>query len=117
MMKQRLLVMNGQKLLQHEINGEWKIDKISKAGEIRAGIYNIYLAKEAVKDEAIKYEGEIVHADIDFVYQKTGRDFIKHERGLFSELPVFGKNMMIRYNDKQASIQQLAARKTRKLTR
>jgi hypothetical protein len=31
-MKQRLLVMNGQKILQHEQEGRWQNDKVEKAG-------------------------------------------------------------------------------------
>jgi hypothetical protein len=46
-MKQRLLVMNGQKLLQSEHAGQWQVDKVEKAGVIRPGIYNIYLATPA----------------------------------------------------------------------
>jgi hypothetical protein len=31
-MKQRLLVMNGQKIVQHEQEGRWQNDKVEKAG-------------------------------------------------------------------------------------
>ena len=30
-MKKRLLVMNGQKLVQNDFTGEWKTEKVSKA--------------------------------------------------------------------------------------
>ena len=39
-MKQRLLVMNGQKILQHEQEGRWQNDKVEKAGLVKPGIYN-----------------------------------------------------------------------------
>jgi hypothetical protein len=41
-MKQRLLVMNGQKIVQHEQEGRWLNDKVEKAGLVKPGIYNLY---------------------------------------------------------------------------
>ena len=48
-MKRRLLVMNGQKILQNFNENEWKTTGLIKKAEegIKPGIYNIYLAKKA----------------------------------------------------------------------
>ena len=46
---QRLLVMNGQRLLQSEQGGQWNTDKVEKAGTIKPGIYNIHLSAQADK--------------------------------------------------------------------
>ena len=48
-MKQRLLVMNGQKIVQHEQEGRWQNDKVEKAGPVKPGIYNLYLASQPDK--------------------------------------------------------------------
>ncbi|WP_407214844.1 KfrB domain-containing protein [Enterobacter kobei] len=47
MSKQRVLVMNGQRVLQSEETGKWKNDNVDKAGSIKRGIYPLYLCQEA----------------------------------------------------------------------
>ena len=46
-MKQRLLVMNGQKIVQSEQAGAWINQKVDKAGALNPGIYNLYMAQVA----------------------------------------------------------------------
>ena len=41
-MKQRLLVMNGQKLVQSEQGGQWVTSKVEKAGAIKPGLYCVF---------------------------------------------------------------------------
>lgn len=95
LVKQRLLVMNGQRLLQGERNGEWAIQKVDKAGALKPGIYDIYLSKPA--DKSLSYDGVVLYADKDFVYQRVGRDYVKHERSSFSTVPEAGSSMHIYY--------------------
>ena len=115
-MKQRLLVMNGQKLVQNEVDGKWKTVKVTKAPDLKAGIYNIYLAKEA---ETINhtYDGLIVHVDKDFFYQKSGSEFIKHPAKYFLKLPEIGKNITVQYDNNATRATEYSPTKTRKLTR
>ena len=95
MVKQRLLVMNGQRLVQNEQAGEWQTDKVEKAGTLKPGIYNIHLAGQA--DKTKSHDGVIVHADKEHVYQQTGKNFVKHDRSSFDKIPDIGGNSSITY--------------------
>ena len=96
-MKQRLLVMNGQRLIQSEQGGEWSTDKVEKAGMIKPGIYPLYLSKQADKDKS--HEGVVLHSDNAHVYQQIGKNLVKHDRADFDKVPVIGSHSRIDYND------------------
>ena len=87
-MKQRLLVMNGSRIVQNEQEGQWKSEKVDKAGALKPGIYNLYLASRA--DKAATHSGVIVHADKDNVYQQVGRNYVMHARADFDKVPEIG---------------------------
>ena len=95
-MKQRLLVMNGQKLVQSENKGQWNTDKVEKAGAVRPGIYAIHLASPA--DKSRSHDGVLVHADKDHIYQQVGKHFVKHDRSNFDKLPDIGANVSVNYD-------------------
>ena len=95
-MKQRLLVMNGQRLVQSEQGGQWNTDKVEKAGLIKPGIYNIHLSAQA--DKAKTEDGVILHTDRDHVYQQVGKNFVKHDRSDFDKVPEIGSAKSISYN-------------------
>jgi 5S rRNA maturation endonuclease (ribonuclease M5) len=95
-MKQRLVVMNGQRILQSEHEGVWKNQKVDKAGELKPGIYNIYMAEKA--DKSKRYDGVIVHTDNDNVYQKIDKKFVMHSRKDFDIVTVIGSAKSINYN-------------------
>lgn len=117
MLKQRLLVMNKQKLLQNEINGVWKTEKVSKEPNLKPGIYDIYLAREPLKNKPVKYEGTIIHINKDYVFQKTGNSFVMHPCNVFEKLPAIGKNLTIQYNESLVSAEETTLKKTKKLSR
>ena len=50
-MKQRLLVMNGQRIVQAEQEGAWANQKVDKAGALKPGMYNLYMAQQADKKQ------------------------------------------------------------------
>lgn len=114
-MKQRLLVMNGQRLLQKENEGQWEIEKVDKAGAIKPGIYNIHLATQA--DKANTYDGVVLHSDKDYVYQKVGKNYIKHDRKSFDKIPVNGSMFSIKYNGDTAIISASSIKQSRGLSR
>jgi cell filamentation protein len=101
-MKQRLLVMNGQRLVQSEQGGQWNTDKVEKAGTVKPGIYNIHLSTQA--DKAKTHDGVIVHADKDHVYQQVGKNFVKHDRSDFDKVPDIGNNSSIKYDGGKATV-------------
>jgi hypothetical protein len=102
LMKQRLLVMNGQRLVQSEKGGEWNTDKVEKAGAVKPGIYNIHLSTQA--DKTKSHDGPVIHADKDSVYQQVGRSFVKHDRADFDKVPEIGSNSSIKYDNGKASV-------------
>lgn len=101
-MKQRLLVMNGQRLVQSEQGGQWNTDKVEKAGTMKPGIYNIYLSVQA--DKTKTQDGLIVYADPDHVYQQVGKNFVKHERADFDKVPDIGGNSSVKYDNGKAVV-------------
>jgi hypothetical protein len=101
-MKQRLLVMNGQRLVQSEQGGQWNTDKVEKAGTIKPGIYNIHLSAQA--DKAKTQDGVIVYADQNHVYQQVGKSFVKHDRLSFDKVPEIGGNLSVKYDNGKAIV-------------
>lgn len=114
-MKQRVLVMNGQRLVQNENDGQWETDKVDKAGAIKPGIYNIHLATDA--DQAKAYEGVIIHADKAYVYQQVGKSFVRHDRTLFDKVPVIGSSSSIKYEGNKAIVAASSVKQGRRLSR
>jgi cell filamentation protein len=113
-MKQRLLVMNGQRLVQSEQGGQWNTDKVEKAGIVKPGIYNIHLSSQADKTKA--HDGVIVHADKDHVYQQVGKNFVKHDRADFDKVPDIGGNSSIKYEDEKAVVSASTIKLGRKIS-
>ena len=101
-MKQRLLVMNGQRLVQSEQAGQWTTDKVEKAGLVKPGIYNIHLFTQADKSQT--HEGVILHADKTHVYQQVGKQYVRHDRIDFGKLPEIGSNSSIQYAGDKAQV-------------
>ena len=95
-MKLRLLVMNGQCIVQHEQGGAWTNHKVAKAGELKPGIYNLYGAQPA--DKARRYDGLIVYLDSNSVFQQVGASFVTHRRSDFAKLPEIGRTRIIAYD-------------------
>lgn len=95
-MKQRLLVMNGQRIVQTELEGVWANQKVDKAGALRPGMYNLYTAQQADKEQA--HAGVIVHADKGQVYQQVGKNFVMHARSDFGKVPEIGESKSISYS-------------------
>lgn len=101
-MKQRLLVMNGQRLVQSEQGGQWQTDRVEKAGATKPGIYNIYLA--TAPDKSKRHDGPIVYIDKSNVFQQVGKAFVKHALSAFVKAPEVGANSSIAYVDGKAQV-------------
>jgi len=95
-MTQRLLVMNGQRILQTAQGSDWSNQKVDKAGELRPGIYNLSGATKA--DRAKTHTGPILHADATSVYQGDARSIVAHARGDFGKVPEIGSTKTISYD-------------------
>lgn len=97
----RLLVMNGQRLLQAKTEEEWKTEKVDKAPEtLKPGIYNLSSAVTPTINS--EYTGHILHLDDTFVYQQVGTSnrVVAHPRDAFQALKLrHGMLKTVRYND------------------
>ncbi|MFZ1850899.1 MAG: KfrB domain-containing protein [Nitrosomonas sp.] len=104
--KLRMIVMNGQKILQTQNNNEWEtMGTIKKVDEgIRPGVYNIYLAKTPVDKN--RYEGQVIHVDKEnsVFYQQVKKDFIVHQLDDVNGKPVAGKDVAITYDEEKATL-------------
>lgn len=97
-MKQRLVVMNGQRIVQTEQSGgTWANSKVDKAGALRPGIYNLYAAVPASKTDV--NSGVILHSDDKLVYQQIGKGCVTHERAAFERVPDVGAARTITYGE------------------
>jgi hypothetical protein len=117
MMKQRIIVMNGQRLLQTHDNGQWNVTKVEKAGSnYEPGVYNLYLAEPA--DKAQQYAGLILHTDKEFVYQQQGDEVVRHARSDFGITPDHGTLRSISYDEhSRAKVMTITGTLSRGMTR
>lgn len=115
--KLRIVVMNGQKIIQAMVNNEWETaGTIKKAEEgIKPGIYNIYLAK--TPEDKKQYEGKILYVDKEneVFYQQAGKDFIVHQLNAINGKPIAGKDVAIEYDGQKAHLTQTDALKKKKV--
>ncbi len=115
--KLRMIVMNGQRIIQAMVNNEWETTgTIKKAEEgIKPGIYNIYMAK--TPEDKKQYEGKILYIDKEneVFYQQTGKDFIVHRLNVMDSKPVAGKDVAIEYDGEKAHLTQADALKKKKV--
>ena len=100
-MEQRLVVMNGQRIVQKTLPGTESFeaatnDVMGKANGLKPGVYNLYSSLPADKQQS--YSGQILHADKESVFQKTGVNIIKHSRSDFDKVPEIGSVISISYN-------------------
>ncbi len=104
--KLRMIVMNGQKILQTQNNNEWETTgTIKKVDEgIKPGVYNIYLATAPVDKN--QYQGQIIYIDKDnsVFYQQVKKDFIVHQLNAVDGKPVAGKDVAITYDGEKATL-------------
>ena len=114
--KLRMIVMNGQKILQTQNNNEWETTgTIKKVDEgIKPGVYNIYLAKTPVDKN--QYEGQIIHVDKDnaVFYQQVNKDYIVHQLNGVDGKPVAGKDVVIKYDGEKATLSLIDALKNKR---
>jgi len=115
--KLRIVVMNGQKIIQALVNNEWETTGTIKKVEegIKPGIYNIYLAQKP--EDKKQYEGKILYVDKEneVFYQQTGKDFIVHQINAINGKPVAGNDVVVEYDGEKAHLTQADALKKKKV--
>ena len=116
-MKQRLLVMNGQRIVQQENESTWTNTKVDKAGDVRPGIYALSTAKPA--DKRKETVGVILHVDNDYVYQEEGRSIVAHDAKAFDTVnqPQPGTMKAVKYDQGKAIAQPASLQQGRGIKR
>jgi hypothetical protein len=54
-----------------------------------------------------RYTGEVVAVDKNYVYQRHGRDTIRHDRNQFNEAPKLGDTVQVQYRDGRATVKNV----------
>jgi hypothetical protein len=114
-MKERFLVMNGQKIVQHEVEGQWQNRSVEKAGVLKPGIYNLYLANQVDKTET--NSGVILHGTNETIFQQVGKKYVKHNREDFDIMPGIGSNCSISYEKGRAVVSAASVKLSRGVSR
>lgn len=108
--------MNGQRLVQEQKGPEWATLKVSKAGQLKPGIYHVSAAKDA--DSTLQHTGVVFHADDRYVYQKDEtQGIVRHPVTAFRAVPEYGRPVSIIYQKGRALTRDLAWSQGRKLSR
>lgn len=99
----RLVVMNGQRILQSDHTGEWTVMKVGKAHGLKPGFYNLSSqGRPPTKTES--YEGPVLHADNVNVWQQTRAGIVVHQTAHFGKLPEIAAVVKIAYDDKHRAL-------------
>jgi cell filamentation protein len=119
-MKQRILVLNGQRIVQMESGerGVWHNEKVERAGSLQPGLYSLDSAVSASARQSDTLSGPIVHTDGRHVYQQIGKSLVRHDTAHFDKLPVAGRIVSIQYDaagkaTSAAAVASLARGRTR----
>jgi hypothetical protein len=103
MVKQRLVVMNGQCIVQAlGPDNKWHDEKVEKAASRPPGIYNLHAAVAA--DPVTPSDGVIVYLNGKSVYQQVGKSIVKHALQVFQTAPLIGVAVTISYLGGKATI-------------
>lgn len=101
-MKLRLIVMNGHRLVESQRDGRWRIEKVDKANGLTPYIYNLFMAEPA--DKTQQYDGVVLYADRQFVYQIFKKGYVRHDAADFELAPSYGERVRIVYKKGKASL-------------
>ncbi len=101
-MKLRLVVMNGHRLVESQRDGKWRIEKVGKANGLTPYIYNLFMAERV--DKTRQYDGVVLYADRQFVYQVFKKGYVRHDAADFELAPAYGERVRIAYKNEKASV-------------
>jgi hypothetical protein len=97
--KERLVVSNNSKSLERmDEKGQWESYKVSDKGNLTNGVYPLHQAKSIKYDTKGQYDGTILHADKNSVYQDLGdKGLVRYERHAFAQEPQIGRFTSIQF--------------------
>lgn len=106
MARERLLVMNGSRVLQSESGAnDWQNVKVTPGADgLKPGFYNLFSAQKAEANG--QYQGQVVHADKSKVFQQVGKSMVAHDAGAFKQPPTIGKAYTVAYSNGAATVSE-----------
>ncbi len=94
----KISVQNGSRLVDQFRQGEWHTVKALPDAGLPHGVYRLAEAANAAKNvHPQSFGGQVLHVDQESVYQLTGKGVVQHNRGLFAQEPVVGRNYEVAY--------------------
>lgn len=114
-MKQRILVLNGQRLIEQLENDEWKTIKVAKAEELTGGVYNIFTARDG--DTKQNHQGVLVHATKEELFLQCNFGFLKFDLPNDIKLPAIGSHIKLSFDNNNLNVEKIEKAKYRKLIR
>lgn len=105
-MKERLVVSNGSKRVERaDDKGQWEAYKVEDKGNLKNGVYQLHQARSIKPDSKGQYEGTIIHADKNSVYQDLGdKGLARFDRHAFAQAPEIGRFTTVQYEYGRARI-------------
>lgn len=95
----RVVVANGSRQVESEFNNKRFVTKVDDAANLPKGIYDLRAAQQPQQTGERRYEGAVIHATKDTVYQLAGNEIIRHNARLFERAPTVGTNFNATYNN------------------
>lgn len=97
---ERLVIMNGSRLHERHLGGQWTVMDSEPQGMNPRGIHRLDTARDADPKTKGEYRGAVLHVDKANIYQ-LGNDsqVVRHDRDRFKETPHVGEGARIGYDN------------------
>jgi hypothetical protein len=103
--QERLVVSNGSKQLERMVGSKWEAYKVEGKGSLSNGVYPLHAAKHVSSYGKGTYEGTIIHADKNSVYQSQGKEgLVRFDRQAFAAIPEIGRHVTVQFDYGRAQL-------------
>jgi predicted ABC-type ATPase len=100
---ERLVIMNGSRLHERHLEGQWTVMDSEPQGMNPKGVYRLDTARDADPKTKGEYRGAVLHVDKGNVYQLGGdSQVVRHDRDRFKDTPNVGESARIGYDNGRA---------------
>ena len=113
-MKYKILVLNGQRLVERFEDNKWKTVRSYKAGSLKGGIYNIFMAKDGNINEVI--EGILVHSTKEEIFLRCNFGFVRYDIPQKFKLPEIGSAVTVMFDHDEIKLQKIELKRQLKHT-
>ena len=97
---ERLVIMNGSRLHERHLGGQWTVMDSEPQGMNPRGIHRLDTARDADPKTKGEYQGAVLHVDKANIYQlSSDSQIVRHDRDRFKEAPNVGEGARIGYDN------------------